>query len=60
MNLAKVLVELRRELANLDAAIISLERLQAGGRKRGRPPHWLSDLRKPDEPKKVAKARKTE
>jgi hypothetical protein len=58
MDLAKVLVELRRELANLDAAIISLERLQAGGRKRGRPPQWLSELRKPDEPKRVAKAQR--
>jgi len=46
MDLAKILAELRRELANFDAAILSLERLQAGGRKRGRPPRWLTDLRK--------------
>ena len=47
MDLAKVLVELRAELENLDAAILSLERLkQEGQRRRGRPPKLLSDLRK--------------
>lgn len=35
MDLAKVLAELKRELANLDAAIVSLEKLQAASRKRG-------------------------
>lgn len=34
MELAKVLAELKRELANLDAAISSLEKLQAATRKR--------------------------
>lgn len=43
MELAKVLAQLREELANLDAAILSLERLQTGGRRRGRPPGWMSD-----------------
>jgi len=48
MDLVKVLGQLREELANLDAAILSLEHLQqqGGGRKRGRPPKALSDLRK--------------
>jgi len=48
MDLVKVLAQLREELANLDAAIFSLERLQqeGGARKRGRPPKALSDLRK--------------
>jgi hypothetical protein len=35
MDLAKVVAELKQELANLDAAIVSLERLQAAGRRRG-------------------------
>lgn len=35
MDLAKVLAELKRELENLDAAIVSLERLQSISRKRG-------------------------
>jgi hypothetical protein len=37
MELAKVLSQLRQELADLDAAIASLERFQEGP-KRGRPP----------------------
>ena len=35
MDLAKVLAELKKELENLDAAILSLERLQLTSRKRG-------------------------
>ena len=45
MDLGKVLHELRQELENLDAAIVSLERLQLTGRRRGRPPRWLADLK---------------
>jgi len=41
MDLAKVLMQLHEELANLDAAIESLERLQSEGRRRGRPPRWM-------------------
>jgi len=37
MDLSKVLEQLRRELAHLDAAILSLERLQAKVERRGRP-----------------------
>lgn len=37
MDLHKVLAELREELANLDAAINSLERLQQDSHRRGRP-----------------------
>jgi hypothetical protein len=45
MNLDKVLSELREELTNLDAAIISLERLQQEGRRRGRPPKVLAEIK---------------
>lgn len=38
MDLSEVLAQLRQELADLDSAILSLERLQEGGRRRGRPP----------------------
>jgi hypothetical protein len=38
MDLSKVLQQLRQDLANLDTAIASLERLKETGRKRGRPP----------------------
>lgn len=46
MDLSTVLEQLRRELANLDAAILSLERLQAKSSRRGRPPKALAMLRK--------------
>ena len=38
MDLDKVLAQLRAELENLEAAIVSLERLQTEGGRRGRPP----------------------
>ena len=46
MDLDKVLAALREELANLDAAILSLERLQQPGPRRGRPPKALARLAK--------------
>ena len=46
MDLSKVLAQLRVELENLDAAILSLERLQQEGRRRGRPPKALSEVTK--------------
>ena len=46
MDLRRVLAQLREELENLDAAILSLERLQHEGRRRGRPPKALSHLSK--------------
>ena len=43
MDIAKVVSELRQELENLDAAILTLERLQQSGpRRRGRPPESAS------------------
>lgn len=54
MDLDKVLAKMREELANLDAAIQSLERLQreSAPRRRGRPPKALSTSRKSEpEPK---------
>jgi hypothetical protein len=45
MDLSKVLEQLRKELAHLDAAILSLERLQAKEARRGRPPKMLAELR---------------
>ena len=40
-----MLSELRERLENIDAAILTLERLQFDGRRRGRPPKILADLR---------------
>jgi hypothetical protein len=41
MDVNKILEDLRREHAQLGEAILSLERLAAGGKRRGRPPAWL-------------------
>jgi hypothetical protein len=38
MDLAKVLTQLHGELDDLSAAIATLERMEQGGRRRGRPP----------------------
>ena len=46
MDLAKVLSQLREELANLDSAIASLERLEREGAVRERPPKFLADIKK--------------
>jgi prefoldin subunit 5 len=41
MDLGKVLALLRDELESLNTAIATLERLQQGGRGRGRPPRLV-------------------
>ena len=58
MDLARVLAELRAELANVDAVILSLEQLQqvSGAHRRGRPPKLLSDLRKAGQAKPLGPA----
>lgn len=47
MDISKVLDQLRKELEHLDAAIVSLERLQEKGVRRGRPPKSPSELSRP-------------
>jgi hypothetical protein len=42
MDIGKVLAELRQELAQVEEAILSLERMAMGaGKRRGRPPAWM-------------------
>jgi hypothetical protein len=44
MDVTRILAELRAERAQLEEAILSLERLARGrGKRRGRPPAWLSN-----------------
>jgi len=50
MDLSKILLQLHSELDNLEAAILSLERLQQEGRRRGRPPKLLAEMRKANHP----------
>ncbi len=45
MDVAKILIELKQEREQIEQAILSLELLARGrGRKRGRPPAWMSQL----------------
>ncbi len=47
MDITKILEDLRREHQQLEEAIMSLERLAAGGKRRGRPPAWLAAAQQP-------------
>jgi hypothetical protein len=48
MDVNKMLADLRQERVQIDEAIRSLERLIVGrGRRRGRPPAWLSQVEQP-------------
>ena len=43
MDVTKILADLREERQQIEEAILSLERLARGrGRRRGRPPAWMS------------------
>jgi len=45
MDVAKILTELRQEREQIEEAILSLERLARGrGRRRGRPPTWMTEI----------------
>ncbi len=47
MDVSKILADLRREREQIEEAILSLERLAQGrGKRRGRPPKWLSEVKK--------------
>ena len=52
MNIIGMLTELREEADRVDEAIVAIEHLvQASGKRRGRPPKWLSNAErvKPDQ-----------
>jgi hypothetical protein len=45
MDVSKILAELKQEREQIEQAILSLELLARGrGRKRGRPPAWMSQV----------------
>ncbi len=51
MDISKMLAELRAELENLEQAIVVLERLVVGrGRRRGRPPAWMTAVKRRGRP----------
>ena len=49
MDISKILEELRQERAQLEEAILSIERLALGrGNRRGRPPLWMAMAKSPE------------
>ena len=47
VDVTKILEELRKEREQIEEAILTLERLvENRGRRRGRPPSWLSEARR--------------
>jgi hypothetical protein len=48
MDVSKILAELQEERAQIEEAILSLEKLARGrGTRRGRPPSWMSETETP-------------
>ena len=51
MDVLKMLADLRQEREQIEEAIVTLERLAQGhGRRRGRPPAWMSALKRRGRP----------
>lgn len=51
MDVTKILEQLREERDQIEAAIVTLERLALGrGKRRGRPPSWMVEARKRTKP----------
>ena len=52
MELNKMIAELQEERIRIDQALVTLQTLAAGrGRRRGRPPAWLSQTKRVGRPK---------
>ena len=51
MDVLKMLADLRQEREQIEEAIVTLERLAQGrGRRRGRPPAWMTTLKRRGRP----------
>jgi hypothetical protein len=51
MEVAKMLADLRQEREHIEEAIMTLERLARGrGKRRGRPPAWMTEIKKRGRP----------
>ena len=51
MDVLKMLADLRQEREQIEEAIITMERLARGrGRRRGRPPTWMSVIKRRGRP----------
>lgn len=54
MDINRMLAELKQERDSIEQAILTLEHLARGrGRRRGRPPAWMSALKKKEEPREA-------
>jgi len=54
MDLPRILTMLRAQLANLNTAILALQRMQVenpGKKRRGRPPKWLAEAKRMEKSK---------
>lgn len=52
MDINKMLSDLKQEREQISEAIVVLERLTAGqGKRRGRPPKWLTEVKRRGRPK---------
>ena len=61
MDVAKMLADLRQEREQIEEAIVSLERLVRGrGKRRGRPPAWMAEVKKRGRPPGSKNKPKTE
>ena len=61
MDTNKMLAELRQEREQIEEAIMTLERLARGrGRRRGRPPAWMAQVKKRGRPPGSKNRPKTE
>ena len=51
MDVTKMLADLRQEREHIEEAIMTLERLARGrGKRRGRPPAWMTEIKKRGRP----------
>jgi hypothetical protein len=51
MDVTKMLADLRLEREHIEEAIMTLERLARGrGKRRGRPPAWMTEIKKRGRP----------
>jgi hypothetical protein len=51
MNIEKMLTELRQEREGVEQAILVLERIASSrGKRRGRPPKWMTQAKRRDRP----------
>jgi hypothetical protein len=60
MDILKMLSDLRTERSQIEEAILAIERLSTGqGKRRGRPPKWMSQVRDEQECRTKAPKKRT-